>query len=238
MHTGLTPKILPNNMSVLNKDVINEVGNSIRGLENYYKDIRALFEFVEIRFKLDEYGVKLKTITGNKLMSNASGFKLSDDSDYPFYLWIPSWLGRFYCVPTGLNAEIPLPKTKLTEVKIISFIWIWNGFGDAYVEDKNESECWIGVAEPISDNPENTVEEVADTIFKQFRVERNSIEKQSDGWINGEFHPNSIGCNLSGKWYLKRIPLANLLTFYEIEQSIVRSIGEKHNELLSIHKVK
>jgi len=223
-------------MDILNKDLVNEVGNSIRSLENHYKGIRAFFEFIEIRFKLDEYGVKLKSLSENQLFSNASGFKLSDDSDYPFYLWIPSWLGRFYCVPTNLNVEIPVAKNKLTEVKILSFIWIWNGFGDAYVEDKNSPECWIGVTEPISDNPINTIYEVADTIFKQFRVERNSLEEQNDGWIHGQFHPNTIGCNLSGKWYLKRIPLSNLITFYEIEQSIVKSIVEKHNELLSMSK--
>lgn len=219
-------------MSVLRKKTIEKVSAAVNDLENYYKDIRALFEFIEIRFRLDEYGVKLKSLSDNELFSNASGFKLSDDSDYPFYLWIPSWLGRFYCEPNFGN-EI-LGNSKIGDVQVLSFVWLWHGSGDAYVNDTNTPECWIGVTAPESDNDNETVYEVADTIFKQFRVERTSIEKQGDGWIHGQFQPNSIGCNLSGEWFLKRVPMSELLTFYQIEQSIVKSIGEKHHELLNM----
>jgi len=223
-------------MSVISKKTINKVGGAIKDLENYYKDLRAFFEFVEIRFRLDEYGVKLKSISENRFFSNDSGFKLSDDSDYPFYLWIPSWLGRFYCEPDLSDTDQALSDYKLDSAKVISFIWLWHGSGDAYVNDQNRPECWVGVAAPKTNDKEETLGQVADTIFKQFRVERTSIKEQDDGWIKGQFRPNSIGCNLTGNWYLKRIPMDELLTFYQIEQSVVKSIGEKHHELLIAEK--
>ena len=85
-------------------------------------------------------------IAGNELFSNANSYLLSDDSSYPYYLWLPSWLGRFYIdadrIPEGRRAD----DVRTADARHIAFVWPWLGFNDAYVKDAGEPECWFGVA--------------------------------------------------------------------------------------------
>ncbi|MGY3677569.1 hypothetical protein [Streptomyces sp. TE33382] len=54
-------------------------------LEQYFRDVRAFFEVLNVRFSIPEYGVSLRPIGGKALFSNANSYLLSDDSSYPFY---------------------------------------------------------------------------------------------------------------------------------------------------------
>lgn len=220
-------------MPIISRETLDSLNNSIDILESYYRDVRAFFEFVENRFKIPEYGCALQSIAKHEFFSNSSGFKLSDESSYPYYLWLPSWLGRFY-VGSGTSDREGLSLQGQAETRLVmSFVWLWHGTGDAYVKDTNEPECWIGVTVPVPDTETETHAKVALTIFQQFRSERNRIEAEDTGWIEGRFHPNSIGCNLSGVWSLKRIPLRSLTTFYEIEQHVVKPLGERHYSMMT-----
>jgi hypothetical protein len=68
-------------------------------------------------------------------------------------------------------------------------------------------------------------------LFPQyFRVER-TCEGESDGWLRGKFLRNEIGCTLNGHWAMRRIPLGDLTSFYQIEQLVVRPLGEKFASL-------
>lgn len=216
-------------MAVIDTKNLDVLADSVRNLESFYKDLRSLFEFVETRFKIPEYGSALQSINKHEFHSNASGFKLSDDSDYPYYLWIPAWLGRFYVTapPAGTPANAPCPESSMAAT--ISFVWVWHGSGDAYVEDQYEAECWIGVARPLSGDPGNSLDDLALTIFQQFRLERNSTETDEDGWIQGKFHANQIGCDLTGDWSIQRIPLREMQTYYQIEKRLIKPLAERHH---------
>jgi hypothetical protein len=212
------------------KQVLSQVVDSYANFSDFHKDLRSFFEIISVRFAIEEYGVSLKCVAGNKLFSNASGYLLSDDSSYPFYLWLPSWLGRFYVDPTKVPPGTAIDDCPVKEVKRVAFIWTWLGFNDAYVSDAENPECWFGVAEPMPDNPEERVYDIADTIWKYFRIER-TCEGEADGWLNGRFLKNQIGCSLNGRWFMRRVPLAELTSFYQIEKHVVRPLGEKFHEL-------
>lgn len=222
-------------MQVINGETLDALNDSIKTLEGYYRDIRSFFEFVETRFQIPEYGCALRSIGKHDLFSNSSGFKLSDESAYPYYLWLPSWLGRFYVTASDElqakgSSDDPVD---VGPSRVMSFVWLWHGAGDAYVKDTNQPECWIGVTVPEPDSGAQTDDDVALTMFQQFRYERHPVESDQTGWIEGRFYPNSIGCNLSGKWSLRRIPLRNLTTFYEIEQQVVKPVGERHKAIMT-----
>lgn len=208
-------------MTGFNTATLDALNGAIEGLENYYAEIRAMFDFIETRFKIPEYGCALESIEQHDLFSNASGFKLSDDSDYPYYLWVPSWLGRFYVSRPG----------KKKSADPLSFIWVWSGSGDAYVQDTFDPECWIGVTAPEDAGGRRPVGRIATTIFQQFRLERNGTDTDTDadGWINGRFHANDIGCDITGAWSIQRVPLRDLQTYYQIEKRVIRPLAEKHH---------
>ncbi|GHG62185.1 hypothetical protein [Comamonas sp. JC664] len=210
--------------------VLTQVSDSYSNFAEHYKDIRSFFEIVGVRFAIREYGISLKCVAGNKLFSNASGYLLSDDSSYPFYLWLPSWLGRFYVDPLHVPAGVAVDDSRTRDVKLLAFIWIWLGFNDAYVSDAAGPECWFGVAEPRPEDPDESVVCTADKIWKYFRIERTS-QGESDGWLSGGFQKNSIGCDLNGRWHMRRVPLEQLSSYYAIEKSLIRPLGEKFNEL-------
>ena len=190
-------------MHIFEPSSISGVREALVTLDRYYKDIRSLFEFVDIRFRVPEYGAKLVGFPKSEFLTNSSGFKLDDGSDYPYYLWTPSWIGRFYGAISSENDTHDAHEEKLVNVQVLSFIWIWNGSGDAYVEDKHAPECWIGVTRPRSNNREEALGGIARTIFNHFRIERFSEETENDGWIKGQFFENQIGCNLTGIWYVR-----------------------------------
>ena len=201
-----------------------------RSLDKYFQDIRALFEFINVRFSIPEYGTRLRPVSGHRLYSNANSYQLYDDSPYPFYVWLPSWLGRFYidpdCVPDGVGID----ECPTEAARLIGFVWPWLGMDDAYVADSVRPECWIGVAEPNPLDPAQSVADTADMIFKHFRIEF-STGTEPGGWAKGNFNPNEIGCNLQGCWYVRRVSLEKLVNYYEIEQNIIRPLGSKFNSL-------
>ena len=210
--------------------VLSQIRDSYSNFSDFYKDMRSFFEVINVRFAIEEYGISLKCVAGNKLFSNASGYLLTDDSSYPFYLWLPSWLGRFYIDPVRIPPGTSVDDCKGQDAKLIAFIWTWLGINDAYVTDTEEPECWFGVADATGENPEETVYDIADKMWKYFRIER-TCEGEVDGWLNGRFLRNKIGCNLTGQWFMRRVPLSGLTSYYQIGKLVVRPLGEKFYEL-------
>lgn len=206
--------------------VLSDIGNSYDNFSEHYRDVRAFFEIIDVRFAIAEYGVSLKCLAGKKLFSNASDYLLHDDSAYPFYLWTPSWLGRFYIDPAQASPGVAVDDLRIGDTRLVAYIWLWLGFNDAYVSDA-QPECWFGVAEPRADDPALRVYDVADMMWKYFRVER-TTEGLSDGWLQGHFLRNTkIGCALDGQWHMRRVPLTELTSFYQIEKLLIRPLGEK-----------
>lgn len=214
------------------KQVLSDLSGSYANFSEHHKDIRSFFEIIGVRFAIREYGVSLKPVAGNKLFSNASGYLLSDDSSYPFYLWLPSWLGRFYVDPLHVPAGTSVDACTARDTRFMAFIWIWLGFNDAYVNDAEGPECWFGVAEPRPEDPSESVAVTADKVWKYFRIERTS-QGESDGWLSGGFQKNPIGCDLNGRWSMRRVPLEKLSSYYQIEKHVIRPLGEKFHELAS-----
>jgi hypothetical protein len=212
------------------REVLDGIASSYSNFSEHYKDIRSFFEIIGVRFAIEEYGVSLRSVGAGRLFTNASGFLLSDDSSYPFYLWLPSWLGRFYIDPKRVPEGTAIDDCPTSKAQLVGFIWTWLGFNDAYVDDAAEPECWFGVADPRPETPEDRVADVADKIWKYFRIER-TCETESEGWLQGPFQKNTIGCDLNGRWYMRRVPLAGLTSFYQIEKQIIRPLGEKFHRL-------
>ncbi|TQM84460.1 hypothetical protein FHX81_6906 [Saccharothrix saharensis] len=212
---------------IFREAVLAEAAAGYHRLTEYYRDIRAFFEVLSVRFALPEYGVRLRPVGGNELFSNANSYLLSDESAYPYYLWTPTWLGRSY-VDADHVPEGQAPDDLLTaRTRLIAFVWPWLGFNDAYVEDAAQPECWFGVAEPHPDDDTETVHVTAQSLFNFFRLER-TFEAEVDGWLTGNFRSHvAIGCNLTGHWFLRRVPLATLTSYYQVEQRVIRPIGEK-----------
>ena len=203
-----------------------------RGMAEYFSGIRALFEVVGVRFAIAEYGTRLAPVAGNELFSNANSYLLSDDSSYPYYLWLPTWLGRFYVDPGRVPPGVAIDDCRIADARLLAFVWPWLGFNDAFVADAPAPECWFGVADPAPDDGDQPVRQTAESIFNYFRIER-TCEGESDGWFTGNFERNEIGCSLGGSWHLRRVPLAELTSYYEVEQSLIRPLGEKFSALAS-----
>ncbi|MFD8600091.1 hypothetical protein ACFV1L_34330 [Kitasatospora sp. NPDC059646] len=201
-----------------------------RALEQYFTDVRAFFEVLNVRFSIPEYGVSLKPIGGQALFSNANSYLLSDDSSYPFYLWLPTWLGRFYLDPTTVPPGVPGDDCPMGRARLMAFVWPWLGFNDAYLDDADEPECWFGVAEPRPSDPEERALDTAEKIFQFFRLERTK-ELESDGWTTGHFRGRDIGCDLRGHWFLRRVPLSRLTTYHEIEKHVIAPLGEQFHRM-------
>ncbi len=195
-------------------------------MTDYFSGIRALFEVLGVRFAIDEYGTRLTPVAGNELFSNANSYLLSDDSSYPYYLWLPTWLGRFYVDPDRVPPGVPVDSCRIADARLLAFVWPWLGFHDAFVADAPAPECWFGVAHPDPDDGDQTVRQTAEDIFNYFRIER-TCEGESDGWFTGDFERKATGSSLGGNWCLQRVPLARLTSYYAIEQSLIRPLGEK-----------
>lgn len=213
-------------MPVLRSAYIDRLTESIENLDEFYKDLRALYEFAELRMGMPEYGLALRSVRPDQLFANASGFKLSDEGDYPFYLWNPSWIGQFYIADPGPGRNGRNGEAHAHDA--LSFVWVWTGGGDAYVMDSGQPECWIGVFRPEQRFHLEDALGMGDSLFKHFRVEHQTIERAPDGWIEGALEPNPIGCRLRGDWSIRRLPLADLTTFYQIETLVVRPLVTKH----------
>ncbi|MFE7896025.1 hypothetical protein ACFU3E_00505 [Streptomyces sp. NPDC057424] len=215
---------------IFREEVLAKAPPAYDGLSEYFRDVRAFFEVLSVRFAMPEYGVSLRPIHGNELFANANSYLLSDDSSYPFYLWLPTWLGRFYLDPERVPDECPTDECPTSQARLIAFVWPWLGFNDAYVQDATRPECWFGVADPQPRDPEERVGTTAESIFKYFRVE-STREDEVDGWLTGGFRGERIGCSLDGRWCLRRVPLSRLTSYYQVEQNIIRPLAEKFSEL-------
>jgi hypothetical protein len=199
-------------------------------MEQYFRDVRAFFEVLSVRFSIPEYGVSLRPIGGQALFSNANSYLLSDDSSYPFYLWQPTWLGRFYLDPTTVPDGIDATDCPMDKARLLAFVWPWLGFNDAYLDDAPEPECWFGVCDPCPGNPQERAYDTAEKIFQYFRLER-TREAETDGWTTGGFRGAAMGCDLTGHWYLRRVPLSQLTSYHRIETNIIAPLGHKFHEL-------
>lgn len=207
-------------------DNLDRLGDAHKCISDYYRDVRALVEVIDTRFRMPEYGVGLAPIGGAQLHSNANSYLLADDSAYPFYLWLPSWFGRFYVEAQWLSQRDSSQKLPTEDAGPLAFVWPWLGIHDAYLPDPEGPECWVGVAVPMCEDPGQDIDVTADAIFKYFRYERTK-ESESDGWSVGAL----LGPGLGGTWYLRRVPLSALTTYYEIECNVVRPVAEKFAEL-------
>jgi hypothetical protein len=199
-------------------------------LEQYFRDVRAFFEVLNVRFSIPEYGVSLRPIGGNALFSNANSYLLSDDSSYPFYLWQPTWLGRFYLDPTTVPHGTDLSDCPMGEAGLIAFVWPWLGFNDAYLDDAAEPECWFGVCDPRPVDPQERAYATAEKIFQFFRLEL-TRRAEADGWTTGGFRGAEMGCDLQGTWHLRRVPLSQLTSYHQIEKNIIAPLGTKFHDL-------
>lgn len=215
---------------VFRKAVLAKAPAAYDGLSEYFRDIRAFFEVINVRFSIPEYGVRLRPVAGSELFSNANSYLLSDDSSYPFYLWLPTWLGRFYVDPERVPARCAVDECPTADARLIAFIWPWLGFNDAYVHDAPGPECWFGVADPTPGDPHERVRATAESLFNYFRVER-TLDDEADGWATGTFAGEEIGCNLTGRWHLRRVPMDTLTSYYEVERNVVRPLGERFSKL-------
>lgn len=216
---------------IFREDVLTRTSKAYGNLAEYFRDIRTFFEVLSVRFALPEYGVRLRPIAGNELFSNANSYLLSDDSAYPYYLWLPSWLGRFYVDAAQVAEGQKTDDLPTSQARLIAFVWPWLGFNDAYVSDAESPECWYGVAEPQPEDASETVRTTAESLFNFFRLEE-TFDAETDGWLTGRFNSHrEIGCNLTGRWFMRRVPLASLTSYYEVEKNVVRPLGEKFSEL-------
>jgi hypothetical protein len=113
----------------------------------------------------------------------------------------------------------------------MAFVWTWIGLDDAYVDNAPKPECWFGVAR-LTDMDTDSTDEIASKIWRFFRFEW-TMEVEIDGWLRGSFQQNTIGCNLAGGWYLRRVTLCQLASYYEVEKLIVRPLSEKFHDLMN-----
>ncbi|MBG0831331.1 hypothetical protein HS041_26655 [Planomonospora sp. ID67723] len=203
--------------------------NGYRQMEEYFCDVRSFFEVLNVRFSIPEYGVGLQPIGGQALFSNANSYLLSDDSSYPFYLWLPTWLGRFYLDPTTVPPGTAVDDCPMGQARLLAFVWPWLGFNDAYLDDA-EPECWFGVCEPSPADLHEKAVVTAEKIFLYFRLER-TRERETNGWTTGGFRGAEIGCDLQGRWFLRRVPLSELTTYHGIEKNVIAPLGELFHRL-------
>ncbi|MEI5103143.1 hypothetical protein RB200_37105 [Streptomyces sp. PmtG] len=218
---------------IFRKEIAAETTDAYRTLAAYFQDVRSFFEVLSVRFSLPEYGVSLRPVAGNELFSNANSYLLSDDSSYPYYLWLPSWLGRFYIDADAIADGQRADDVSTAHARHIAFVWPWLGFNDAYVKDAGEPECWFGVADPQPQDPRETVRTTAQSLFNYFRLEH-TLDGEHQGWLTGHFAPNAAaGCNLTGRWHLRRVPLSALTNYYEVEKNVIQPLGEKFSALAS-----
>jgi hypothetical protein len=207
---------------VFNDSAATRVMDGYSTIRNYFADLRRFYEIVGTRLGADEYGTKLESVTGDRrLFSSVDSYRLPDDaarSDpagpecLPAYVWFPTWLGTFYSSRSEPTFGNPL-----------AFIWTWIGTDDAFVAPVDTPECWIGVA---SYKEFDGAEDAAMKTWRSFRLEW-TIEAERDGWLTGSFDKDVRHSNLRGRWHLRRMPIASLSSFYEIEKRVIQPLSER-----------
>jgi hypothetical protein len=203
----------------------------------YFADVRSFFEVVETRIRTGEYGVRLRSVNGDCLFSSSTGHRVSDRDDgehdtgaCPAYVWFPTWLGGFYSADRR-DADGVAISPPDSDVTLLAFVWTWIGRDDAHVLDAPGPECWVGIAQ-LHDERAELAQSLAMKIWRFFRFEW-TRDEVVDGWLTGGFHRNSIGCDLTGRWYLQRHQLTALSSYYQVENLVVRPLAETFTRLAS-----
>jgi len=151
--------------------------------------------------------------------------------------WLPPWVGRFYIDVDYLVDDSPIEDYPAKQVQYITFVWTWLGSKDEYVADTDGPECLMGIVEPKHTDPEARLSDVADGIWRCIRIEKNA-EKESDGWILGHFYPNNLGSDLNWFWQVRRFPLRDISSIYQIYQLIVNPLTKKLVQLAGGESIK
>lgn len=211
---------------VFNDDVAARVLDGYGVVRSYFADLRRFYEVVSTRLAAGEHGAKLETVTGNRrLFSSVDSYRLPEDSArsdpggpecLPAYIWFPTWLGAFY----GSRSDTAAFGNPL------AFVWTWMGVDDAFVKPVNIPECWIGVASYAECQD---AEDAALRTWRSFRLE-STLETERNQWLTGCFDKDVRNSNLRGRWNLRRIPVASLSSFYEIEKRIIQPLTERFLE--------
>lgn len=218
---------------VFRSDVLGALNESYRNVAAHFADVRSFYEVVDARLASGEYGVSLRSVSGRRLFSSTDAYWLpGDDLDAearpepgacPHYIWLPTWLGRFYVrVPLADREQTP----RDLRVGQLGFVWIWCGFNDAFVADTNVPECWFGTV-TMKEQPVGSLPSVAKKIWHFFRFEW-THEGDSDGWMTGRFGSNPNVADLSASWALRRASLDELVSYYQIEDVLIQPLVKRH----------
>ena len=214
---------------LIKTDELNNLIDSYWQVVGYQKQIKELYQFLDAQFKAREYGVKLEPIR-NGLFAISQDYDIYEKKVYPIYLWVPQWYGRFYVNSQKIPADTAIEDCPIERLDYIAFVWNWIGCNDPHVPDTKDPECWLAVTKPEVENPSERLEDVAENIWNHFRLQLMD-EETEDGWLKGHFDPHKEDCNLKGWWLLRRLPLSQVVSCYQVQQLVVKAICEKYNEL-------
>jgi hypothetical protein len=216
---------------VFERKVIEQTIDSYTNISAYFASIRFFYEVVSARLAAGEYGPSLVSMQGTELLSSSNSHRLSDPLNTgnvepgacPAYIWFPNWLGCFYTVSAPFSEKAP-SGSQSSAREVVAFVWIWIGRDDAYVADAAEPECWTGVAEVDTHSSAGPM--VVEKIWRFFRVEW-TTQSDVEDWLTGDFHKNDIGCDLEGRWHLRRTALSELSNYYAVEKLIIQPLCTK-----------
>jgi hypothetical protein len=228
-------------LSMTIKDIMDRATESYKVMLAYQHWNEDLFKTLDNKFALGMNGKNLLPMFKNKLFVTSNEYILYNYSVYNkkevYNTWLPPWVGRFYIDVDYLLDDSSIEDYPAKQVQYISFIWTWLGFQDEYVADTDEPECLMGIVEPKHIDPEARLSDVANSIWRCIRIEKNS-EKESDGWILGRFSPNNLGSDLNGFWQVKRFPLREISSIYQTYELIVNPLTEKLKRLQRDESIK
>lgn len=220
---------------VFTNEVVENTFVGYRHISAYLAELRRFYEILDARLLTGEYGVTLTGVGGDRLFSTIDSYALSpvrnEAASAPFYVWFPAWLGRFY-EGCGTNREIDSPGSTDQDahgINQLAFVWSWIGRDDAYVADVDTPECWLGIVQ-LPDSEAGSTQQLATRIWRFFRLE-STVEGEQDDWLVGTFHKDELGCDLEGRWHLRRIQIANILGYYDLQDLVVRPLVEKYQDL-------
>lgn len=207
---------------------INKAAESYSNMLACYEYITTFYKTLDKHLEYGEVGRKFLPVSRNRIFVDSNDYALY--SKHPYSTWLSPWYGRFYVDTNCLLEDIPIDDNPASKVSHLAFAWIWLGCEDPLVSDAKQPECWIGVAETKSSDPETRIYDIADMIYKFLRIEA-TIEETPDGWIKGRLHPNNVGSQVNGLWELKRFSLRNASTPYGIHHYIVSPLTQKYDEI-------
>lgn len=221
---------------MMRKDIMEQITASYKVMLAYHQQIGSLFKVLDNRFASEQNTKKLLPISANKLFAVCDYQYMFLDNysllnhQIPYDSGLPFWLGRFYINADCLVGDTPIDDYPAKQVQHLAFVWTWIGCDDPNLVDANEPECWIAIVDPQPTNPETRIYDVAEMVWKWIRIET-TTEQEKDGWIFGRFYPHEFGCELNGSWQVKRFPLQDISSLYQIYQLIVNPLTERITQL-------